>query len=203
MSLSDITLRVALLAALATIALIAEARASLADPTTADRLGALARSLPVRFEGESTWLGDEDVSDALRAESAGMAASRVSAVPQVRQALLELQHGFRRLPGLVADGRDMGTVIFPDAPLKVYLTASAEQRAQRRHKQLISKGIPARMEDLLADLKARDHRDMSRAHAPLKPAEDALLLDNSSLDVEQSVCQVLDWWQGRSGLPVR
>ncbi|MDI3512315.1 bifunctional 3-phosphoshikimate 1-carboxyvinyltransferase/cytidylate kinase [Hydrogenophaga bisanensis] len=177
--------------------------ASLADPTTADRLGALARSLPVRFEGESTWLGDEDVSDALRAESAGMAASRVSAVPQVRQALLELQHGFRRLPGLVADGRDMGTVIFPDAPLKVYLTASAEQRAQRRHKQLISKGIPARMEDLLADLKARDHRDMSRAHAPLKPAEDALLLDNSSLDVEQSVCQVLDWWQGRSGLPVR
>ena len=177
--------------------------ASLADPTTADRLGALARSLPVRFEGESTWLGDEDVSDALRAESAGMAASRVSAVPQVRQALLELQHGFRRLPGLVADGRDMGTVIFPDAPLKVYLTASAEQRAQRRHKQLISKGIPARIEDLLADLKARDHRDMSRAHAPLKPAEDALLLDNSSLDVEQSVCQVLDWWQGRSGLPVR
>jgi len=132
-----------------------------------------------------------------------MAASRVSAVPQVRQALLELQHGFRRLPGLVADGRDMGTVIFPDAPLKVYLTASAEQRAQRRHKQLISKGIPARIEDLLADLKARDHRDMSRAHAPLKPAEDALLLDNSSLDVEQSVCQVLDWWQGRSGLPVR
>jgi 3-phosphoshikimate 1-carboxyvinyltransferase len=143
------------------------------------------------------------VSDAVRTESAGMAASRVSAVPQVRQALLELQHGFRRLPGLVADGRDMGTVIFPDAPLKVYLTASAEQRAQRRHKQLISKGIPARMEDLLADLRARDHRDMSRAHAPLKPAGDALLLDNSSLDVEQSVSQVLDWWQGRSGLPVR
>lgn len=174
---------------------------SLSDPVTADRLGALARTLPVRFEGGRTWLGDEDVSEALRMESAGMAASRVSAVPQVRRALVELQHGFRRLPGLVADGRDMGTVIFPDAPLKIFLTASAEQRADRRHKQLISKGIPARMEDLLADLRARDHRDMSRAHAPLKPAEDALLLDNSGLDVEQSVRLVLDWWQARSGLP--
>jgi 3-phosphoshikimate 1-carboxyvinyltransferase len=119
-------------------------------------------------------------------------------VPQVRTALLGLQHGFRQLPGLVADGRDMGTVIFPDAPLKVYLTASAEQRAERRYKQLISKGIAANIDSLLEDLKERDHRDSSRAHAPLKPAEDAWLLDNSGLDVEQSVQQVLEWWQGRT-----
>ena len=130
-----------------------------------------------------------------------MAASRVSAVPQVREALTGLQLGFRRLPGLVADGRDMGTVIFPGAALKVYLTASAEQRARRRHKQLISKGISAIIDDLLADLKARDLRDSSRAHAPLKPAEDAKLLDNSDLDIETSVQQVLDWWQGTTVVP--
>ena len=142
-----------------------------------------------------------DTFDALRTEAAGMAASRVSAVPEVRQALTELQLRFRRLPGLVADGRDMGTVIFPGAALKVYLTANAEQRAQRRHKQLISKGISANIDDLLADLKARDYRDASRAHAPLKPAEDAKLLDNSNLDIESSVQQVLDWWQGTTAAP--
>jgi 3-phosphoshikimate 1-carboxyvinyltransferase len=125
----------------------------------------------------------------------------VSVVPEVRQALLALQRGMRRLPGLVADGRDMGTVIFPDAPLKVYLTASAGQRAERRHKQLISKGIAARLDDLLADLQARDARDSNRSHAPLKPAEDALMLDNSSLDIESSVQQVLDWWQDKTVFP--
>ncbi|MBU4322837.1 MAG: (d)CMP kinase, partial [Gammaproteobacteria bacterium] len=125
-------------------------------------------------------------------------ASRVSQHLAVRSALHALQLSFRRLPGLVADGRDMGTVIFPDAPLKVYLTASAEQRAQRRHKQLISKGIAANIDSLLADLKMRDHRDSSRAHAPLKPAVDALLLDNSELGIEQSVQQVLNWWQGKT-----
>jgi 3-phosphoshikimate 1-carboxyvinyltransferase len=168
----------------------------LADPALAQRLGELARTLPVRFEGQTIWLGDEDVTDAVRTEAAGMAASRVSALPAVRQALLALQHGFARLPGLVADGRDMGTVIFPRAPLKVYLTASAAQRADRRHKQLISKGIPATLTSLLADLTARDLRDSTRLDAPLKPAEDAKLLDNSSLKVEQSVEQVLLWWQG-------
>ena len=127
-----------------------------------------------------------------------MAASRVSALPQVRAALLHLQHGFRRLPGLVADGRDMGTVIFPDAALKVFLTASAEQRARRRHKQLISKGNAANIDSLLADLVARDARDSSRSHAPLKPAEDALQLDNSALGVEQSVQQVLAWWRSKT-----
>ena len=171
--------------------------AALQQPGQAQRLGELAAGLNLRFADHRIWLDGQDVSEDLRTEAAGMAASRVSVVPQVRQALLELQRGMRRLPGLVADGRDMGTVIFPDAPLKVYLTASAGQRAERRHKQLISKGIPARLDDLLADLKARDERDSNRSHAPLKPAEDALLLDNSSLDIESSVQQVLNWWQGK------
>jgi 3-phosphoshikimate 1-carboxyvinyltransferase len=164
-------------------------------PQNARRLGELASSLKVTFTGTHIALDGVDVTEALRTESAGMAASRVSAVPEVREALVELQHGFRRLPGLVADGRDMGTVIFPGAELKVFLTASARQRAERRHKQLISKGITAKLEDLLADLEARDLRDSSRTHAPLKAAEDALQLDNSELDVEQSTQLVLKWWQ--------
>jgi 3-phosphoshikimate 1-carboxyvinyltransferase len=168
----------------------------LRDPVQAQRLGEVAANLQVRFTGSHILLEGVDVTDALRSEIAGMAASRVSAVPQVREALLGLQHSFRQLPGLVADGRDMGTVIFPDAPLKVFLTASARQRAERRYKQLISKGIAANIDNLLADLEMRDLRDSSRTHAPLKPAEDALQLDNSLLDVEQSVAQVLDWWQG-------
>ncbi len=160
-------------------------------------VAALAQGLPIRFSGSQVFLDGEDVSDAIRTEQAGMDASRVSALPAVRSALVALQQGFRRLPGLVADGRDMGTVIFPDAPLKVYLTASAAQRAQRRHKQLISKGIPATIDVLRADLEARDARDSSRAVAPLKPAEDALLLDNSGQTIEQSVDQVLQWWDER------
>ncbi|TNF63056.1 MAG: bifunctional 3-phosphoshikimate 1-carboxyvinyltransferase/cytidylate kinase [Burkholderiales bacterium] len=172
--------------------------ASLGDPAQAARLGELAAAMQVRFEGQRVFLDGTEVGEALRSEAAGMAASRVSAVPQVRQALLGLQHRFRRLPGLVADGRDMGTVIFPDAPMKVFLTASAEQRAIRRHKQLISKGISANMESLLADLVARDARDSAREHAPLKAAADALLLDNSALGIEESVQQVLDWWQGKT-----
>ena len=177
---------------------LSTATTDLAELAQADRLGQLAAGLQVRFTGERILLDGDDVSEDLRTEAAGMAASRVSAVPQVRAALLALQHGFRLLPGLVADGRDMGTVIFPDARLKVFLTASAEQRALRRHKQLISKGIAANIDLLLADLRARDERDSSRTHAPLKPAEDALMLDNSSLSIEQSVQQVLSWWQGQS-----
>jgi 3-phosphoshikimate 1-carboxyvinyltransferase len=126
-------------------------------------------------------------------------ASRVSAWPGRAQALHGLQLAFRRAPGLVADGRDMGTVVFPGAPLKVFLTASAAERAERRHKQLISKGIPASIADLRADLEARDARDQSRV-APLKPAEDALLLDNSELGIENRSTQVLGWWQQRSPL---
>jgi 3-phosphoshikimate 1-carboxyvinyltransferase len=115
----------------------------------------------------------------------------------VRTALLDLQQRFRQLPGLVADGRDMGTVIFPSAPLKVFLTASAETRAQRRFSQLLGRGQPAIIDDLLRALKARDAQDMSRQHAPLKPAEDALLLDNSTQTIDESVAQVLTWWQSK------
>ena len=160
-------------------------------------IAALARHLPVRFEGDQIWLANSNVSDAIRTEEAGMNASKVSVLPKVRTALVALQHSFRRLPGLVADGRDMGTVIFPDAALKVFLTADAAQRAQRRHKQLISKGFSVTLEGLRADLEARDARDASRSVAPLKPAQDAVSLDNSSLSIEASVQQVLTWWQSK------
>jgi 3-phosphoshikimate 1-carboxyvinyltransferase len=157
----------------------------------------LVEKLHLRFEGDNIFLNGEDVSDDIRSEAGGMHASQVSVLALVRQALLKLQHSFRTLPGLVADGRDMGTVIFPDAKLKVFLTASAEKRALRRHKQLISKGISAIIDSLRADLEARDARDSSRTTAPLKPAADAMLLDNSELSIEESVNTVLDWWQGK------
>lgn len=158
-------------------------------------VAALARALPLRFENQRALLAGEDVSDALRDEAVGSLASRIAALPAVRAALVDLQHTFRRLPGLVADGRDMGTVIFPDARLKVFLTASAAERAERRHKQLISKGISANLALLRADLEARDARDQNRSIAPLKPAPEARLLDNSALSIEASVEQVLAWWQ--------
>ena len=167
------------------------------DAAHEERIAALARELPVHFEGGRILLGKEDVSDAIRTEEAGMNASKVSALPLVRLALVDLQHSFQKLPGLVADGRDMGTVIFPEAPLKVFLTASAACRAERRHKQLISKGISANIDTLRADLEARDARDQNRAVAPLKPAEDALVLDNSDLSVDEAVDQVIGWWQAR------
>ena len=167
------------------------------DPAHETAIAQLAKSLPVRFDGGYVYLGNEDVTDAIRTEEAGMNASRVSALPSVRTALVDLQHGFQRLPGLVADGRDMGTVIFPDAPLKLFLTASAACRAERRYKQLISKGFQANIDDLRADLEARDARDSSRSVAPLKPAQDALVLDNSTLTIEQAVNQVMNWWLER------
>jgi 3-phosphoshikimate 1-carboxyvinyltransferase len=177
---------------------LAATRAGIAlDVANEQAIVDLLRSLPIHFEGSHIWLGGEDVNEAIRTEEAGMNASRVSAFPQVRAALIDLQHNFRQLPGLVADGRDMGTIIFPDAPLKVYLTASAACRAERRYKQLISKGISATLPSLRADLEARDARDASRTVAPLKPAEDAKLLDNSDLSVKQSVEIVLNWWQSK------
>ena len=180
------------------ITALAALRAGLAiSPEHEARIAALAQTLPVRFEGGRVWLGSDDVTEAIRTEEAGMNASRVSALPAVRGALVDLQHSFQRLPGLVADGRDMGTVIFPDAPLKVYLTASAACRAERRYKQLISKGFSASIADLRADLEARDARDSTRSVAPLKPAQDALVLDNSDLTIEQAVEKVLAWWQER------
>jgi 3-phosphoshikimate 1-carboxyvinyltransferase len=161
------------------------------------RIAAMAQKLPVRFFGGRVLLAREDISDAIRTEAAGMDASKVSVLPAVRTALVALQQSFRKLPGLVADGRDMGTVIFPDAQLKVFLTASAAKRAERRYNQLISKGISATLSTLRADLEARDARDSQRAVAPLKPAQDALLLDNSEQSVEDSVAQVLAWWEAR------
>jgi len=157
----------------------------------------VAATLNLRFQGEQVLLDDTDVAAELRQEQVGTLASRISALPAVRGALHALQLGFAALPGLVADGRDMGTVIFPAARLKVFLTASPAMRAERRYKQLISKGIPANLADLRADLEARDARDRTRPIAPLKPAEDALLLDNSAHTIEQSVDLVLGWWQQR------
>ncbi len=184
--------------ALYRIAALAARRAGLAlEPAQETNIATLTRGLNIQFEADRVLLGGEDISDAIRTEEAGMDASRVSVLPQVRDALLALQHSFARLPGLVADGRDMGTVVFPTAALKIFLTASAAQRAQRRHKQLISKGISATLASLRADLEARDARDMSRSTAPLKPAVDARLLDNSELSIEQSLDLVLDWWQGK------
>ncbi|MDB5870144.1 MAG: 3-phosphoshikimate 1-carboxyvinyltransferase [Polaromonas sp.] len=156
----------------------------------------IARALPVRFQGDRIYLETEDVSEAIRSEAAGMAASRVSAHPEVRNALLDLQHSFHQLPGLVADGRDMGTVVFPDASLKIFLTASALHRAERRYKQLISKGNTTTIAAIQQGLEARDQRDMSRKAAPLKPADNARLLDNSDLTIDESLDQVIDWWQG-------
>ncbi|MET3443710.1 3-phosphoshikimate 1-carboxyvinyltransferase [Variovorax paradoxus] len=166
-----------------------------ADPQHEAQIAALASALPLHFTEGKVLLAGEDVSDAIRTEAAGMDASRVSTLPAVREALLALQQRFRRLPGLVADGRDMGTVIFPDARLKVFLTANAAQRAERRHKQLISKGISTTLDSLRSDLEARDARDSSRSVAPLKPAQDARHLDNSQLSIEQSIDTVLNWWQ--------
>ena len=163
-------------------------------------VAAVAAALPVRFSVEQVLLAGEDVSDAIRTENAGMAASQVSVHAPVREALLALQRGFRQLPGLVSDGRDMGTVIFPDAALKVFLTASARCRAGRRHKQLISKGISATIADIEQDLEARDLRDSSRQSAPLKPAQDAKPLDNSELTIEKSTELVIDWWRGNRPL---
>ena len=161
-----------------------------------DAIVALIGTLKIAFHGDQVLLDGHNVTDAIRLEETGNNASKVSALPRVRSALVDLQHSFRRLPGLVADGRDMGTVIFPDASLKVFLTANANKRAERRFKQLFSKGISTTLEGLCADLQARDARDMSRSVAPLKPAHDAMLLDNSDLSVEESVELVLNWWQG-------
>jgi 3-phosphoshikimate 1-carboxyvinyltransferase len=184
--------------ALYRVTAFAALQAGLALETTNEaKIADMARTLPVRFEGDTVWLGTQNVSDAIRTEEAGMNASKVSVLPAVRTALVALQHSFQKLPGLLADGRDMGTVIFPHAPLKVFLTASAAQRAERRHKQLISKGFSVTLDSLRADLEARDARDSSRSVAPLKPAQDAVSLDNSSLSIEASVEQVLTWWQAK------
>lgn len=173
---------------------LAALRARVPDTDEAG-LASLALALPLRFGEHRIWLDSEDITEALREEAVGALASRVAAWPAVRDALRQRQLNFRQLPGLVADGRDMGTVIFPDARLKIFLTASAAHRAGRRYKQLILKGIAANIDSLRADLEARDERDKARVVAPLKPAPDAVLLDNSTLSPQHTVDDVLSAWQ--------
>ncbi|MBI4693715.1 MAG: (d)CMP kinase [Gammaproteobacteria bacterium] len=161
-------------------------------------VAALAASLPAEFRAAGEllhiFLDGREVTDAVRSEIAGTGASIVAVLPAVRAALLDRQHGFRRPPGLVADGRDMGTVVFPDAPLKIFLTASAEVRAERRYKQLKDKGNDVNLPELLEDIRRRDERDEQRAVSPLKPAVDAVILDTTELgivEVEQRVRQLI------------
>jgi cytidylate kinase len=167
------------------------------DSSDEGALAGLAASMEPHFANGRVELDGSDVTDAIRSEEVSRAASQVAVHPGVRQALLELQRSRRRAPGLVADGRDMGTVVFPDATLKVYLTASVEARADRRHKQLIEKGFPASISTLSQELRARDQRDSERTASPLKPAEDAYQLDSSALTIEEVVAQVLDWYAKR------
>ena len=193
---SGVLYRAVGLAAQARGLLPADAEQPLSEDAQA-QVAAVAAALDIRFEGDRVWIDGQDQTEAVRHETAGALASRVSALPAVRTALHQRQLDFRAVPGLVADGRDMGTVVFPDAALKVFLTADAATRAQRRHKQLISNGISANIDSLRQDLEARDLRDRSRAVAPLKPAEDAVMFDNSSTSIEESVHQVLQWWAHR------
>lgn len=164
------------------------------DTAHQEQVAQLARQLDVRFDQGQCVLDGENVADALRTEQVGLLASQVAAYEPVRAALLARQRDFQQPPGLIADGRDMGTVVFPSAPLKIYLVADAQSRAERRYKQLIDKGISANLSELLADLQARDLRDTTRSIAPLKPAKDAILLDSSHLTIEETVNQVLAYW---------
>ena len=160
------------------------------------KLAAIAARLPVRFEGDEIFLEAERVTDAIRTEENSFAASRVAALAGVRRALLDRQRSFRRPPGLVAEGRDMGSIVFPDAALKVFLTASLEARAERRYKQLKEKGIAATLAALLQDLRERDARDATRSVAPLKQSPGARPLDTTSMSAEQAAALVVDWYRG-------
>lgn len=161
------------------------------------RLGAAAEGLDVVFDGDRVRLDGRDVTEAIRSEAVSAGASRVAVHPAVRTALYSRQRAFRRQPGLVADGRDMGTVVFADAPVKVYVTASAEERARRRHKQLIEKGISSTLDGLLRDIRDRDARDAGRAAAPLKPAADAAILDTTNMTIDDAIGFVLEQFQAK------
>jgi len=165
------------------------------------RLAELAATLPAQFDADRVLLDGEDVSLAIRSEDVSVGASRVAALPAVRAALLERQRAYRRAPGVVADGRDMGSVVFPQAALKVFLTASAEARAERRYKQLIEKGLPANIASLLRDLRERDARDAARSVAPLAQGADAVLLDTTDLTIQQAVDAVLQMARERDLFP--
>lgn len=177
-----------------------------ADPKDAQQLTELAQCLPCEFRRDEVYLAGERVDALIRQEPIGNLASIIAAYPGVRTALLERQRAFRQIPGLVADGRDMGTVVFPDAVLKVFLTAEVEVRANRRVKQLKEKGISANFDDLLEDLRQRDQRDAQRANAPLVPAADARILDSSGLEADQVVHRILQWFAAlsvRSSAPTK
>jgi CMP/dCMP kinase len=180
--------------ALYRLAALASIRYAIA-PDDADSLAKLIDDLHITFREGIAQLDGVDVSSEIRAEEIGNRASAIAVHAPVRAALVARQRAFRKVPGLVADGRDMGTVIFPDAGLKVFLTASVEARAARRHKQLIQKGFSANMDDLLRDLRERDERDSKRTAAPLKPAADAKLLDTSTLSIDEAVDQVVQWFR--------
>jgi len=156
-------------------------------------LVALATELDIRFSADDDiiLLNNQDVTKDIRSEAAGNAASKVAAIPAVREALLARQRAFRQPPGLVADGRDMGTVVFPDADAKIFLDASAEERARRRHKQLIEKGLDANLSALVQEIAERDARDRNRAVAPLRPADDAVVIDTSSMDIATAIERVM------------
>ena len=171
-------------------------RGKLTDPQA---IVAAARALPVNFHNERITLSDQDVTDAIRSEECGVKASEVARIPEVRQALLTRQRGFRMPPGLVADGRDMATVVFPDATLKVFLTARPDIRAERRYKQLKDKGIDANLRALSRDLQERDARDASRPIAPLVPAPDSQVLDSSALSIDEVVERIVGWYRDRIG----
>lgn len=163
-----------------------------------EALARLAEAMQLEFRDSGVWLGGREVSAEMRAEEVGAAASQVAARPRVRAALLRRQRALRRPPGLVADGRDMGSIVFPDAPLKVFLTADVDTRAQRRYKQLMEKGMYAKMGDVVEELRRRDERDTSRPVAPLRHYPDAIFLDTTGLTVEQAVQRILEWWRERS-----
>ncbi|MDR5878769.1 (d)CMP kinase [Caballeronia sp. LZ032] len=181
--------------ALYRLAALASVRYQIATDDAAG-LAKLIESLHITFREGCAQLDGVDVSGEIRQEEVGNRASAIAVHHEVRQALVARQRAFRKRPGLVADGRDMGTVIFPDATLKVFLTASVEARAARRHKQLMQKGFSANIDDLLRDLRERDARDMNRSVAPLKPAADAKTLDTSGLSIDQAVEQIIGWYSG-------
>ena len=172
-----------------------EARVGLADEHA---LARVAAAMEIDFRDGRPWLSGRDVGKALRSEEVGVAASQVAAQPAVRTALLGRQRALRRPPGLVADGRDMGAIVFPDAPLKVFLTADLATRAERRYKQLKEKGMYAKMADVVEELRRRDERDSARPVAPLKHYPDAIFLDTTGVSAEQAVQQILGWWRERT-----
>jgi CMP/dCMP kinase len=162
-----------------------------------EQIISLAANLPVQFQGTQVLLDSVDVSETIRTEVAGVMASRLAVVPEVRAGLLQRQRDFRQIPGLVADGRDMGSVVFPDSALKVFLTASAQVRAERRVKQIEARGQQADFQAIFSDLMARDKRDSERAVAPLKPCDDALVLDCSAMPIEQVLETIHNWAKDR------